>query len=87
MSALALTFFFHLNTHKVCYLNIDKHSEKRLHAKCWSFISFYFVSSKAWMLINGRDRKPEIKHLGETRMKIDLDHAGSDIHDKEENKA
>ena len=86
MSVLALTFFFHLNTHKVCYLNIDKHSEKRLHASVWSFISFYFVSSEAGMLINRRD-KNQNKALGETGMKIDLDHAGSDIHDKEENKA
>uniref|UniRef100_A0A2K1R6B2 Uncharacterized protein n=1 Tax=Populus trichocarpa TaxID=3694 RepID=A0A2K1R6B2_POPTR len=69
MSVLALAFFFHLNTHKVCYLNIDKHSERRLHARVLSF--FFFLSSKAWILINGRDNNQN-KALGETRMKIDL---------------
>jgi hypothetical protein len=67
MSVLALAFFFHLNTHKVCYLNIDKHSERRLHARVFSF--YFILSSKAW--INGRDNNQN-KALEETRMKIDL---------------
>jgi hypothetical protein len=35
----------------------------------WVF--FFFLSSKAWILINGRDNNQN-KALGETRMKIDL---------------
>jgi hypothetical protein len=46
-----------------------------------------FLSSKAWILIDGkRGENKQNKVRGKTRMKNDLDHAGSAIHNMKKTK-